>query len=375
MLRNFIFSLLVLLVGAATVSAQDLPIGDLLQPHVNAGQIPGVVTVVATKDKILQIDALGFADLETKRPMTADTLFYMASQTKTVTAIAVMVLVEENKLSLDEPITTYLPELKDLWVVSEQSDSRKVLVLPERPITLRMLLSHTSGMIFNSLLHKKFGNDFLPLSKTLVCAVMTPLQHQPGTAYLYSNMGIDMGAMVVERVSKMPFDQFLEKRLFEPLGMKETTFRPTRRQVDRIAKTYGWNKKEKRLFESKLATLSYPLDDPDLHFPRGGGGLFSTPNDWVRIYQMLAGEGTFEGRKILSPESVREIRTKQTGELPNSYGLGVKIEGDRFGHGGAHGTNSLLDTKTGRIGQYFIQQTGLPKADEARRTFFKAALQ
>lgn len=367
-----IFAFLFAFVSGA--SAQSVPVKDLLRPYVESGELPGVVTVIATKDKVLQINALGLADVETKQPMTENTVFWMASQTKPVTAVAVMMLVEEGKLSLDEPITTYLPELNVLQVIKEKNESQTVLVPPEKPITLRQLLSHTSGTAFLTPIQHRFGIDSMPSDKALVSYAMTPLTHQPGTQYLYSNIGINIAATAVERVSAMPLEEFLAKRLFEPLGMKETTFWPSEDQMKRLAKAYRWDKDKNTLVEINIHYLTYPLDDRVHRFPEGGGGLFSTAPDWVRFYQMLAGEGTFEGKRILSAESVREIRTKQTGDLPTSYGLGVGIGGTVYGHGGSHGTDSKLDTKTGRIALYLIQQAGLPKAGEAQSTFFKAAL-
>jgi CubicO group peptidase (beta-lactamase class C family) len=358
----------------SAISAQNIPVKELLQPYIDSGDLPGVVTVIATKDKILQLDAVGFADIETKRPMTSDTLFWMASQTKLVTAVAVMMLVEEGKLSLDEPVTTYLPELKDLRVIAEQDEKRTVLVSPDKSITLRMLLSHTAGMIFITPFQRKFGIDSLSISKALNTFVMTPLAHQPGTKYLYSNIGIDVAATAVEQVSGMPFETFLEKRLFEPLGMKETTFFPTAEQVQRLAKPYRLDNETKKLTETKIFFLTYPVENQTIRFPEGGGGLFSTPTEWIRLYQMLAGEGTFDGKKILSQKSVLEIRTKQTGELPNNYGLGVNVSDHVFGHGGSHGTDSKLDVNSGRIVQYFIQQENLPKAGESQQKIFKTAL-
>ncbi|MDR2757031.1 MAG: beta-lactamase family protein [Planctomycetaceae bacterium] len=356
------------------VPAQNVPVKEKLQPYIDAGELPGMVTVIATQDKILQMDTIGYADLETKCPMNSDTVFWMASQTKVVTAVAVMLLVEEGKLSLDEPVTTYIPALKEFQVITEQNEKQTILVPLERSITLRMLLSHTAGMIFITPFQKKYGIDSLSTQKALTSFIMTPLAHQPGTKYLYSNIGIDIAAAIVEHVSQTPFEIFLEQRLFKPLGMKDTSFWPTPEQIKRLAKAYRFDKEKKNLVETKIFFMTYPFEDRTIRFPEGGGGLFSTPTDWIRFYQMLAAEGTFDGKQILSPESVREIRTKQTGDLPNNYGFGVNINGNVFGHGGSHGTDSKLDTKTGRIIQYFIQQENLPKANEAHNTFIKIAL-
>ncbi|MDR1291710.1 MAG: beta-lactamase family protein [Planctomycetaceae bacterium] len=388
-----VFLFLCLFYFVSVVSAQNVPVKELLQPYVDSGELPGVVTVIADKDKILQIDAIGYADIEAKRPMSADTIFWVASQTKPVTAIAVMMLVEEGKLSLDEPVTKYIPELKELRVANAVSNivnragwasfdnpsfrelkgAELILTVPNQPITLRKLLSHTAGMAFLTRFQLKHGIDSLPTERALTTFLMTPLQYQPGTKFAYSNIGIDIAAIIVERVSQMPFETFLEKRLFEPLEMKETSFWLIAEQTKRLAKPYKWDKETNKLIETKISLLTYPPDNRTIRFANGGGGLCSTPKEWIRIYQMLAGDGMFKGKKILSPESVKEIRTKQTGDLPENYGLGVFIDGNTFGHSGSHGTESKLNTKTGRITQYFIQQENLPKANEAQNNFNKAA--
>lgn len=373
MKTRFLFAAICFTFLVSFAVGQDVPVKKLLEPYVESGDIPGAVTVIATKEKVLQIDCVGYADLESKRSMTENTVFWMASQTKPVTAVAVMMLVEEGKLSLDEPITKYIPELGGLFVISELDDQKLDLVRPDKPITLRMLLSHTAGTSFISLMQQRHGIDCLPTEKALTSYLMTPLLHQPGTKYLYSNVGINIAATAVERVGGMPFEDFLQIRLFEPLGMNETTFWPSADQMKRLAKAYRQDKETKKFSEIKIHFLTYPLEDRMHRFPEGGGGLFSTPTDWVRFYQMLAGEGIFEGKRILSEKSIQEIRTKQTGDLGGSYGLGVAIGGNHFGHGGSHGTDSRITLDSGRIGMYFIQQEGLPKAGEAQNAFFSAA--
>ncbi len=380
MTKNIIFPTLMLFLCffCAITHAQDAPVKEMLQGYVDSGDIPGAVTVIATKDKVLQIDCAGYADVETKRPMTPDTVFWMASQTKPVTAVAVMMLVDEGKVSLDEPATKYLPELETLRVSVAKGPNYELLVAPDKPITLRMLLSHTAGTVFVSPMQEKFGIDSLSTPKALISYAMTPLISQPGTKYHYSNVGINIAATVVERVSGVPFEQFLEKRLFEPLGMTETTFWPTEEQMKRLAKAYSHDKETKKLVEIKIHFMTYPFSDRINRFPEGGGGLFSTPNDWVKFYQMLAGKGEFQGKRIVSEKAVEEMSRKQTSDLPEQYGLGVNLvrHGDQvgFGHGGSHGTNSLLNVTTGRIGQYFIQQAGLQKSDEAQGKFMQKAL-
>jgi CubicO group peptidase (beta-lactamase class C family) len=330
------------------------------------------VTVIADKNGVTQIDCLGYADRETQRPMTADTLFWVASQTKQITATAVMMLVETGKISLDAPVTDYLPELKNLKVIATKDDQKTVLVPPEKPITLRMCLSHTAGFPFLSPFQERHHIDALPVSSAVTTYAMTPLLSQPTTNYLYSNVGINVAAAVVEKVAGMPFEQFLQQRLFDPLEMTETTFFPTAEQLTRLAHPYRWDNENAKLVVTKIGFLSYPLDKKN-RYPEGGGGLFSTPKEWVKIYQLFANEGTLNSKKILTPESVKEIRSKQTGSLSANYGFGIQMGGDWIGHDGSHGTSSRFNHQTGNIAEYFIQQEGLPKAGEAQQKFMKIA--
>lgn len=351
-------------------AAEKFPVAETLQPYIEKGELPGVVTIIADKDSILQIDALGYADIETKKPMKADTVFWIASQTKPVTAVAVMILVDEGKLSLTEPVTKYLPELKNLKVIAEEDEHRTVLVPVDKPITLEMLLSHTAGCEFMTPLQMKYGIDSLPLSQYVTSAVMTPLRTQPLAVYRYSNIGINLAGAVVEKVAGMPLEEFMKKRIFEPLGMTETTFFPNADQLSRLATTYSFDKEKNKLVPKKTGYFQTPLDARN-RYAEPGGGLFSTPTDFVKFFQMLQGNGTFNGKRILSEAAVKEIQAKHTGSLKESYGLGVVTGGGVFGHGGALGTDALVNTNNGRTRLYFIQHEGLSKSDEAKQKFYE----
>jgi CubicO group peptidase (beta-lactamase class C family) len=370
MKRFIIFCILVLLPCAAT-AADRFPVAETLEPYIQNGELPGMVTIIADKDTILQVDSLGYADIESKRPMKPDTMFWIASQTKPVTAVAVMILVDEGKLSLTEPITTYLPELKDLKVVAEKEGDRIVLVPVDKPITLKMLLSHTAGFEFLTPFQERHKIDSLPMSKYVTTAVMTPLRTQPGTAYHYSNIGINLAGAVVERVTSVPFEDFVAKRILEPLDMTDTTFFPDAGQLDRLATTYSFDRANSKLVVSHTGFMPYPLSQKD-RYAEPGGGLFSTPNDLVKFFQMLQGNGVFNGKRILSEAAVKEIQTKQTGAFSASYGLGVNVmESGVFGHGGALGTDGIVNTNNGRVLLYLIQHQGLAKSEEAKQKFYK----
>ncbi|MDR0328293.1 MAG: beta-lactamase family protein [Planctomycetaceae bacterium] len=369
-MKRFVVFCSIFLCSLAVSAADRFPIAEVLEPYITNGELPGIVTVIADKENILQTDTLGFADIESQRPMKTDTTFWIASQTKPVTAVAVMILVDEGKLSLAEPITTYLPELANLKVVAEKTGDRTVLVPVDKPITLAMALSHTAGLEFITPFQERHSIDSLPLSRYVTTVVMTPLRTQPKTAYHYSNMGINLAGAVVERVSGIPFEEFLQKRIFEPLGMNDTTFYPNADQLKRLATTYSLNENKTKLVPSQTNALTYPLDRKD-RYAEPGGGLFSTPTDLVKFFQMLAGNGEFNGKRILSEAAVKEIQTKQTGSLPDAYGLGVTTDNGVFGHGGALGTNALVNTNNGRVLLYFIQHQGIDKSGEAQQKFFE----
>ncbi|MDR2754890.1 MAG: beta-lactamase family protein [Planctomycetaceae bacterium] len=366
-MKNICSFLSVIFVLYFPVVAEEFAVKSVLQPYIDNGEMAGFVTAIASKDEILQLDTLGYQDRETKKPMQTDTLFWVASQSKPITATAVMILADDGKLNLDEPITTYLPEFSELRVLLIKNETQTILVPCEHPPTLRQLLSHTSGMDWGGQIHRKFGFDILSFAQEATLFPTIPFVSQPGTKSLYSNMGINTAAMIVERISGQPYAVFLQQRLFEPLEMTNTTFIP---DLNRLAKPYRFDKSTKKIVETENTRFSHPLDNRNRQ-PDAAAGLFSTAKDIVNFYRMLLGGGVFEDRRILSENSVREITSKQTGVLPQQYGLGMEIYKDGFGHGGTFGTMTKTRTTKNRILVYMTQEQQLPKAIEARETFFK----
>jgi CubicO group peptidase (beta-lactamase class C family) len=355
-----------LLVPAFLAPAADAPpsskeIAAALQPFVESGSIAGAVTLVADKDRILALDAVGYADLGAKKPMHTNSLFWIASESKPITAAAFMILVDEGKVSLDDPVEKYIPEFKNVKLKSGEK--------PEKAPTIRHILSHTSGLPFSSAKEKP-TLDRLTLEEGVKSYAETPLNTEPGTKYAYSNAGINTAGRIIEILSGMPYEDFLDKRLFGPLGMKDTTFWPNKEQLDRLAKSYKSNKEKTAEVETPIGQLWYPLDNRKRQ-PMPAGGLFSTATDMSRFGQMMLNNGTFNGKKILSPEAVAQLTKKQTGELKESYGLGFSVGGDSFGHGGAHATNLTIDRKTGLIRVWMVQQNGAwpGNGDKAQGTF------
>jgi CubicO group peptidase (beta-lactamase class C family) len=342
--------------GQPAASSQG--VAGSLQPFIDRHVLAGAVTLVASKDKTLDLGAVGYADLAAKKEMQKDDLFWIASMSKPITASAFMMLVDEGKIRLDDPVTKYLPEFRDQWLTVEQDKQHLLLRRPEHPVTVRNLLSHTSGLPFKSALEEP-TLDLLPLRIAVRSYAMTPLLYEPGTKYQYSNAGINTAGRIIEVVSGMPYEQFLDQRLFGPLGMKDTTFWPNEKQIARLAKSYRPKNKESGLVEIKIGQLKYPLDNKERQ-PMPAGGLFSTATDVARFCQMVLNKGTFNGKRILSEDAVKQMTSKQTGdEVKDNYGLGWNA-GETCGHGGAHATGMRINRKTGLITVWMVQHAGFP---------------
>jgi CubicO group peptidase (beta-lactamase class C family) len=374
-----------LLLGTVTVAllparAEDTAppatkaITDALQPFVDRHALAGAVTLVADKDKVLSLDAVGLADVAANKAMPTDALFWVASQSKPITATALMMLVDEGKVHLDDPVENYLPEFKGQWLAVERDKDHVLLKHPKHPITVRQILSHTSGMPPTSAMERP-TLDLLRLRDAVRSYAMTPLESEPGTKYRYSNAGINTAGRILEVVSGMPYETFLDKRLFGPLGMKDTTFWPSTEQLKRLAKSYKPNKDKTGLEETTISQLKYPLHDRARQ-PMPAGGLFSTAADLGRFCRMILNGGTLDGKRYLTEAAVKEMTSKQTGDaLKDAYGLGWATGGGGFGHGGAYATNMQIDPKRGLVLVYMVQEAGGFPGDGAKAlpAFRKAA--
>ena len=336
------------------------------------------MTLVATPERIVHLDATGKADIGEGKPMLPDTIFWIASMTKPITATAVLMLQEEGKLSVDDPVEKYLPEFKNL----KTADGKPVRV------TIRHLLTHTSGM---GEISPAEARGVKNLAGLIPLYVAKPVKFEPGTKWVYCQSGINTAARVVEVVSGTSFDEFVERRLFGPLGMKDTTFYLTETQLPRLAKAY------RRTDRGELATTEISIlngKNPTSRdrFPAANGGLFSTAPDYARFCQMILNGGEYEGRRYLKPESVQLMTTVQTGDLKtgftpgNGWGLGwcvirepqgvtAVLSPGTFGHGGAYGTQAWIDPGKKRIYILMIQRADFPNSDasEVRRAFQEAA--
>ena len=306
------------------------------QGLVDAGKVAGGVALVARHGKVACVEPFGFRDLAAKAPMTEDTIFAIASMTKPVTCVAVMSLVEQGKVGLDDPVGKFLPELNDLRVLGDPSGDKGEEVATEpaaRPVTIRDLLSHASGIAYGPPLGSDprlgrayvqagvQGRDLKTVAEQVARLAKVPLAHQPGLRWTYG-LSHDVLGRVVEVVGGQGFDAYLNDFLFEPLDMRDTSFLVPESKRDRVATVY-------RAGEGGALT-PLPKNYGSATFFSGGGGLYSTARDYARFAQMLLDGGEFEGRRYLKAETIRQMTTNQIGRnnalLVYKYGLGFGLE-------------------------------------------------
>ncbi|MDP9322752.1 MAG: beta-lactamase family protein, partial [Acidobacteriota bacterium] len=298
-----------------SVQEQKLPgIGSAMQAMIAKNEIAGAVTVVVAKDKVLHLDASGLADVAGKRPMRPDTLFWIASMTKPVTGVAILMLQDEGKLTVADPVAKYLPEFAALKTPSGKPAN----------LTLTQILTHTSGL-------GEAGGPAAEQARTLADLVplwlAAPMQYEPGEKWKYTQSGINAAARVVEVVSGMTFDAFVQKRLFDSLGMPNTTFYPTDEQRARLATAYAKDNGTGALESVPPRPEFGPRNRP----PQGNGGLYSTGPDYARFCRMLLNGGTLDGRRYLSAAAMKFLTTPQTAALPTGF-----FQNETYGNRGAN---------------------------------------
>ncbi len=377
MLRlSSVFVAAILLIGTIHAGEAIPPSPEVeatLRPYLDDFRMTGIVALIADRDgRILCKNLLGFADVDANRNISDTDMFWCASMTKMFAGASIMMLVDEGKVSLDDPVTKFIPRL-DKWMVLDDSDKENIRLKPlARPVTLRHLLSHTSGLTGSAEVQQATGSDSTPLVVRSLASVTGPLKTQPGEKYAYGNQGMNIAARVVEIVSGMPYEEFLQQRFFDPLGMNDTTFWPNEEQVARLAIPYGPNRDKNGFAPGGIGFLTKPYGDRAKRFPEAGGGLFSTTGDMLRYGLMLANDGELDGKRYLSKAAVGELRKEQTGETKVNYGLGYHLRNGMFGHDGAYGTDLSVNPETGMVVVFMVQCT-CGAQWEARDRFLKTA--
>jgi CubicO group peptidase (beta-lactamase class C family) len=385
---------------AAGISAERLKrINELMQRNIDAGNFSGSVTLVARNGRLAHLSAQGLMDIETRKPMAPNALFRIMSMTKPVVGVATLMMIEEGKVRLNDPVSRFIPSFKDLKVGVLQpggaggargaapaapaapgqrgAPPRFYTVPAEREITIKDLLTHTSGLVSGTISNSEAGKPEIRLKDKESNAVYiprlgaVPLEFQPGTRWAYSaQAAFDTLVLVVEVASGQKFDQFAQQRIFGPLGMKDTYFYTSDEAFKpRIATRY--NRSEKG-----LTKVNNEANFMNGAFFSGGGGLFSTAEDYWQFGQMLLNGGQLNGKRILSPRTVELMRsmhipdTLQGRRGGEGYGLSVRVINDAvkretflsngtFGWSGAYGTHFFVDPKE-KVVAVVMTQTSTP---------------
>ena len=361
---------------------------DVLKPYVESGQLPGAISIFY-KDGVQETCCIGYADKDAKRPIKLSSAYMQCSQTKGFCGVTIAKLVEEGKLSLDDPVSKYLPEFKELWVRVEKTDSTRVLRKAENVLTVRMVLNHTGGFPFE--VSAKRGDvrgggwsGGAPIRQVASIAAASPLLFEPGTAIRYSNTGIDIGAAIVEVITGMKWEQYLKKTVLDPLGMKSTWFWPTDKQIKNKIELYEYKENAPAVWREEMGNQQRPYNDSHV-FASAGAGLWTTAEDQLKFYKMLMNLGVGDnGVRILKEETVKSIlavSTRPSDMAGYSLGLNapkVDTEDSWFGHGGAWGTQCSVNWHRKELKMWVVQRAGGPqpwkkKIDKAAEKFFAEA--
>ena len=361
---------------------------EVLQPYVDRGELPGAISVFY-KDGIQETCCIGYADVEKKRPIRMDNIFMQCSQTKGFCGVTIAKLVEEGKLSLDDPVSKYLPELAELWVQVSNENGVKTLKKAQNVLTVRMVMNHTGGFPFEISAKRRDvrGGGWsggCPIRQVASVAAASPIMFEPGTKDLYSNTGIDIGAAIVETVTGMKWEAYLKQEVLDPLGMKSTWFWPTDKQLKTQIEMYDIKKGTPAVWREENGWEQRPYNDAHV-FASAGAGLWTTANDQLKFYKMLMNLGMGDnGVRILKEETVKSIlavstRPKNLGGY--SLGLTAPVEDNEnawFGHGGAWGTNCMVNWHKKELKLWVVQingtQTWTQEVNKAAEKFFSQSL-
>lgn len=384
----------------------------LTEQHIAAGRIPGASALIARRGRIVYQEAFGKADVEGGRPMRMDTIHRIYSMSKPITSVAVMMLYEEGRFQLNDPVGKYLPEFAKMQVGVEEKDpetGKAVLktVPAKRPMTIRDLLRHTSGLTYgvfgDTLIDRQYRQarilSQVNLAEFVTSLAAIPLQYEPGTRWHYS-VSVDVLGRLVEVISGKSFEDFLRERIFVPLEMNDTGFIVPATKKDRLARLYTINRQGQLLASPVCNTReecygkwpgAVPSFLQSVGMPSGGGGMVSTAYDYLKFSQMLLNQGQLNGRRLLSRKTVQLMSSDHLGSIPGmaagmGFGLGVAVNKSpgevgmmgspgEFNWGGAAGTKFWIDPQEELIGIYMIQilpHTGLEYGSEFRVLTYQA---
>ena len=341
---------------------------DALRKYVDSGELPGAISVFY-RDGVQETCCVGYADVAAKREIALDNVFMQCSQTKGFCGVTVAKLVEEGKISLDDPVSKYLPEFKELWVETSNSNGVRTLQKAKNALTVRMCLNHTGGFPFELPNGQAMGgwSRRMPLRSVAATAASQPIKFEPGTKANYSNVGIDIGAAVVEIVSGMRWEDYLRANVLDPLGMDDTGFCPTDAQLAEKVEMYDVKGGTAAKWRFQAEWMQRPYND-DRVFSSAGAGLWTTAADQLKFYKMLMNLGVGDnGARILKEETVKSILAVSTRPQGlGGYSLGLSApekdgEDQWFGHGGAWGTNCQVNWHKKELKLWAVQFCGGPR--------------
>jgi len=376
-------------------------IDNMIKSYIDAGKMNGATALIARNGKIVYYRGFGYDDKENKKPMKRDAIFRIASQTKAITSVAVMILFEEGKFLLDDPLSKYIHSFKNPQVLDKfnEADSTYTTVPAKREVTIRDLLNHTSGIGYSQIGSKDsnaiyaknnirsfYGQGSKSLAEDMQKLGTLPLMHNPGEKFTYG-LNTDVLGYLVEVVSEMSLDDFFNKKIFGPLGMKDTYFYIPPEKQNRLATTYYPDSTGKL---QKLPDEYYDNGQIKINFPKtngtyfsGGAGLSSTVYDYAIFLQMLLNGGEYDGKRILSRHTIKMMITNQLGDISsddkNTFGLGFSIVTNEnsgkepvsvgtYSWGGIYSTDYWADPEEKIVGLIFKQFWNDP-AQETNQKF------
>jgi CubicO group peptidase (beta-lactamase class C family) len=382
------FLLALAMLSTSTIAADAPPadkklpgVSEAMIKFVESNDISGAVTLVANKDGVIHLDAVGNADITGKQTMRTDTIFWIASMTKPITASCILMLQDEGKLSVDDPVAKYIPEFAALKTPSGKPAN----------LTLKHLLTHTSGLHETT---PEIAKNAKVLADLVPSYLTQPTAFEPGSKWAYCQSGINTLGRIIEVVSGQSYPEFVQKRVLDPLGMNDSTFYLTAEQLPRLAKSY--KKEGNNLAEMPLAFLMGKSPTEKERYPLANGGLFSTASDYAKFLRLVLNKGQLDGKRYLSAKAVEQMTTIQSGDVVtgftpgNGWGLGwcvvkapqgvsAALSAGSHGHGGAYGTQAWIDPKRGLIYVLMIQRgnfanMGGSDGSPVRQAFQEAAL-
>lgn len=354
---------------------------EALQPYVESGELPGAISIFF-KDGVRETCCIGYSDVSARKSISTKDIFMQCSQTKGFCGVTVAKLIEEGKVSLDDPVSDYLPEFKELWVRDSTVNGVRTLHKARNVLTVRMVLNHTGGFPFEVSAKRpdvpgSSCNGGAPLRQVASIAAATQLLFEPGTDVNYSNVGIDIAGAIVEVVTGMKWDEYLKREVLDPLGMKSSCFFPTDKKLDKRVKLYRCVENSPAGYLEDLPLVQSPYNDSHV-FVASSGDLWTTAEDQFKFYKMLMNLGVGDnGARILKEETVKSLMlTSSRPEEFGWYSLGLTTDENGWtGHGGALGTSCFFDCRTKSLRLWVVQLEGKPRPwmdalDKAADAFF-----